>query len=231
MKKCYWCGEPATSKEHVPPKCLFPERKDVNDIYNKNFRTSLITVPSCEEHNLKKSQDDEYLMACLAPNFGNNGIAYIHTQTKVRRAAERNKKLYKVVGYKTIKVRNKKFPMMIIQTDTYRLVRSFEAIGRALYFYTHNKQFSGICKIIPTFIKDQKQNSRWNQFCDWCISLVQSERNKWTEYGNNPDIFKYQFGEEDEVGCQMLLMTFYGHLEVYVVFANNKAIDTLKLKK
>lgn len=38
---CYWCGSLATSKEHVPPMCLFP----------KNNKKSLITVPSCKAHN------------------------------------------------------------------------------------------------------------------------------------------------------------------------------------
>jgi hypothetical protein len=44
---CYWCGKKATLMEHVPPKCLFPEEKDVMDILNKSFRNNLITVPSC----------------------------------------------------------------------------------------------------------------------------------------------------------------------------------------
>ncbi len=52
---CYWCGEPATSKEHVPPKCLFPEDKDIKPILNETFREHLITVPSCDKHNLSKS--------------------------------------------------------------------------------------------------------------------------------------------------------------------------------
>lgn len=63
---CYWCGKLATSKEHVPPKCLFPEFKDTKDVYDNSFRHNLITVPSCDEHNLVKSRDDEYLMTCLA---------------------------------------------------------------------------------------------------------------------------------------------------------------------
>ncbi|WP_282057492.1 hypothetical protein [Clostridium botulinum] len=28
---CYWCGKLETSREHVPPKCLFPEGKDVKE--------------------------------------------------------------------------------------------------------------------------------------------------------------------------------------------------------
>lgn len=45
-KNCYWCANEATSMEHVPPRCLFPEDKDVKHVYNKAFREHLITVPS-----------------------------------------------------------------------------------------------------------------------------------------------------------------------------------------
>ena len=71
IEKCYWCGRDATSREHVPPKCLFPEDKDIKSIYKGTFRRSLITVPSCDEHNLAKSHDDEYLMVCLGGRVGN----------------------------------------------------------------------------------------------------------------------------------------------------------------
>ena len=54
--KCYYCGEPAMSEEHVPPKCLFPEQKDTG----KDYRKNLITVPSCDKHNAGKSCDDEF---------------------------------------------------------------------------------------------------------------------------------------------------------------------------
>ena len=103
-KFCYWCGKSATSTEHVPPKCLFPEEKDISKVYNKTFRNSLITVPSCDEHNLGKSKDDEHLLSCLTPVFGNNGVAYVHTKTKVKRTLERNKNLYKIIAEKNIKI-------------------------------------------------------------------------------------------------------------------------------
>jgi len=134
---CYWCGKPATSKEHVPPKCLFTEGKDIRGIYDERFRNRLITVPSCNEHNLGKSKDDEYLMSCLAPYVGNNGVAHIHTQTKVRRDFERNKELHKVLEQQTINIHNRIFPTQIVEEDNYRLVHFFEAIGRALYLYRY----------------------------------------------------------------------------------------------
>ena len=56
---CYMCTSAATSVEHVPPRCLFPEQKDLP--IGVDLRKQLITVPSCDIHNSRKSKDDEYL--------------------------------------------------------------------------------------------------------------------------------------------------------------------------
>ena len=52
---CYYCGKPATSREHAPPRSFFPDSSKLN----------LITVPSCDIHNGRKSKDDEYVRALL----------------------------------------------------------------------------------------------------------------------------------------------------------------------
>ena len=57
------CDRNAVSSEHVPPKNLFPEQKDVG----KDYRQYLITVPSCEIHNNHKSKDDEFLIGKTIP--------------------------------------------------------------------------------------------------------------------------------------------------------------------
>ena len=83
--KCYVCDSPSTSVEHVHPLCLFPETKDWKF---SSFRKHLITVPSCDLHNSKKSKDDEFLMITLASIFGINGIGILHLATKVSRSIE-----------------------------------------------------------------------------------------------------------------------------------------------
>jgi hypothetical protein len=50
-KVCYYCGKPATGREHVPPKQMFRE-----------FDCDSITVPSCEDHNTSKSFDDQTII-------------------------------------------------------------------------------------------------------------------------------------------------------------------------
>jgi hypothetical protein len=61
------CAALATSKEHIPPKCIFPE--------DENYRVNLITVPSCDEHNSEKSKCDELLRFVLAAVPGTNELA------------------------------------------------------------------------------------------------------------------------------------------------------------
>jgi hypothetical protein len=62
QEQCYMCNAPATTREHVPPKSFHPEA----------YRTGLITVPSCERHNLGNSMDVEYVRNVLSMQMGVN---------------------------------------------------------------------------------------------------------------------------------------------------------------
>ena len=64
---CYMCYAPATGREHFPPRCIFPE--------DRKYRANLIKVPSCDEHNSKKSKCDEYLKFVLTAVGGMNELA------------------------------------------------------------------------------------------------------------------------------------------------------------
>ncbi len=69
MKKqintCYMCSSVAETKEHVPPKCFFPQ--DLNSTYRKN----LIKVPSCRVHNNDTSDTDEIVNTLIYLAAGN----------------------------------------------------------------------------------------------------------------------------------------------------------------
>src|SRR3954447_2286562 len=49
---CVYCDKPATTRDHIPPRCLFGENKPSN----------LVTVPACEKCNNGAARDDEYAM-------------------------------------------------------------------------------------------------------------------------------------------------------------------------
>lgn len=61
QEQCYRCTSPAVGRDHVPPQAFFPKPKEA-----LGLRRDLITVPSCEAHNVGRSGDDEYAFALLA---------------------------------------------------------------------------------------------------------------------------------------------------------------------
>ncbi len=54
--ECVFCGNPATTRDHVPPQGVFPDPKP----------TDLITVPACESCNLRTTLDEEYFRWLVA---------------------------------------------------------------------------------------------------------------------------------------------------------------------
>ena len=88
---CFACSRPATTREQVPPACLFPETKDTAG--KQDFRSNLITVPACARHNLAKSGDDEYFLWVLSTNLSANSVAGQQVLTKLARANRRRPKL------------------------------------------------------------------------------------------------------------------------------------------
>lgn len=222
-KECYWCGAPATSKEHIPPKCLFPEEKDIGKIYNSNFRKDLITVPSCDEHNNQKSGDDEILCACLSCVFGANGIAYIHSHTKLSRAFSRNPNLitssFKILKEDTIKIEEHSFPVAIAEVNNIKMLRAFEGIARGLYLHEFGERFIGKCTVIPDFVKYRERDPKRELLAGLMKIVLNQEQSNWVIKGANKEIFTYQFGPVDEYQLRPMLMTFYKTLRVLVAYA------------
>ncbi len=219
LERCYFCGEPATSFEHVPPKCIFPEQKDLP---GEDYRRNLITVPSCEKHNTAKSRDDEFLMACLAPVVGNNGIGLLHTKTKLARSHARNPHLIADVirdakPLELVTEDGTAFPVLVGLPDMERLCRSLQAVARGLYFRTHGKRFKGKVTVIPSFVKFPPGQTM-STFQLLAQRMIDQARTEWQSYGDNPRIFSYQIGPVDQFGITPMVMTFYLCAEVLAAF-------------
>ena len=84
LDRCFACRNPATTREHVPPLCLFPETKNAEG--GRDLRRNLITVPACVDHNLAKSTDDEYFRWVVSTNVAANHVGTWQAVTKVARA-------------------------------------------------------------------------------------------------------------------------------------------------
>lgn len=218
-EECYVCGSVATSREHVPPKGLFPEQKDVKGI---NLKENLITVPSCDEHNNKKSNDDEFLIATLAAAVGNNVIGYIHTNTKVKRSLDRKKidlTNYIVFDAKEITFKTKDgalFPVLKGAPDMARLKKCFEHIAYGLYLQEFNKRFEGDCVVFVGFVKYQDDN--FEKIKSIAKKELDSKSKILKMKDANPSVFKYQYCPPDPHGTILLRMIFYEGAEIYVSY-------------
>lgn len=218
-KRCYFCGKLATSSEHVPPKCIFPEQKDLPD---EDYRKNLITVPSCDKHNAAKSRDDEFLMTCLAPLVGNNGTGFLHTNTKLARSHVRNPHLINdtIRDAKPLNLvtdDGTAFPVFVGRPDMERLCRSLQAVAYGLYFHTYGKRFKGKVTVIPSFVKFPP-GSTMSIVKLLAQRMVDQDRTHWQTDGDNPDIFTYQIGPVDQFGLTPLVMNFYARAEVLAAF-------------
>jgi hypothetical protein len=218
IEQCYMCEAQATSREHVPPKCIFPQRKDLG----VNLRRDLITIPACEVHNLRNSKDDEFLLICLAGVVGNNSIGYRHNQTKVSRALRRSAgRLLDTMFTSRRHVRlgtgENKFFDVIIGTPHYgRLERCFDRVGRGLYYCTFSARFNGCTRLVMGHVHRPKGNAA--TFTDFIRHRAEIDLRDVPRVGQNPEVFFHQFAKPDEFGLIMLRMCFYGGVDIYISF-------------
>lgn len=53
---CYLCGDEATTRDHIPPKGIFP----------RPLPNNLVTVPACAQCNNEAAGDDEYFRTTMS---------------------------------------------------------------------------------------------------------------------------------------------------------------------
>jgi hypothetical protein len=218
--QCYACESPATGREHVPPRCLFPTE------LGSDFRKNLITVPSCDEHNTAKSDDDEFLLASLAGIIGCNDVGMAHKFTKVNRAIRRTggKLLQKALKEQRVEWYKLGDGMIVDVTwgklDIERLSRCFSLIGLGLYRAEYGKSFRGRvkCEIAYAPLHDRGRMG----FREFIVDEMNAELASSPIKGDNPAVFQWVIGPLDPSGACCGMMIFYGNLEVYLGFIPEK---------
>jgi hypothetical protein len=198
--KCYWCGQPATGKEHVPPDNLFPP----------NYKVNLITVGSCKEHNNKFSELDENFRLILQ-TAGGNKIAREVFSDKTLRGFKRNKRhqdeFHKntfCVGYD-----NKTIDLLKIDGRSFNLY--FGKIVRALYFYHSERIFNG--KIIISSPQISTLKEREKHFLNMMLPVITSDILKEGDC-KNPSIFNYRYYLNETPDVFFAVLHFYDRAEV-----------------
>lgn len=226
------CNNIATSREHVPPLCLFPEKKDTKGL---DFRKNLITVPSCDLHNSKKSDDDEFLMLSLSGLIKNNPVGNIQQLTKANRGLRRKNKYFieKEVlrnhRYGKFRTTDGKFRIISIGNPNYkRLSECMEHIAYGLYHHEFKERFQGEIRMILEFIEYSDENLQTMKKFLKQRTEVEKELNLEIK-GDNPEVFYYQFHKPDEFGLIGLKMVFYGSAEAYFSFLGKDSKEPFDL--
>jgi hypothetical protein len=208
---CYMCGEMATSGEHVPPKCIFPEEKDLGIDYRK----SPIIVPSCDAHNMRKAKDDEYLMMVLTCSITNNEVAMGQIKTKILRALQRNPNLAELLLRVNKPIIANGKSTSAFKVDISRFNRSLDWIVRGLYYSKYKKKWSAKLSIkSPAMLfLEGKDALKSNHILNHMGASVNQVFSDLPKLGENPDVFWYQMlhGRPEEL---LVNMIFFGGLQV-----------------
>lgn len=211
---CYACNAPKTSMEHAPPKCFFPEEKDT--IGTHLFRRDLIKVPSCDQHNTEKSNDDVYALWHLAGLDGVNDCGRMIRENLLQRMAERD--LEKRDGAMMRRFENEVYEIdrgrLIGRVDSRRMLRFFRACAQAVYFFHTFKKLTLPLRVV----------SLGNDFRDTIRAeeLRKSEQFFDTELGNseiygaNPEVFHYSICEKTQEEIILIRLVFYGTLKHWI---------------
>lgn len=212
---CYMCGAPATSREHVPPLCIFPEMKDMQD--GVDYRKNLITVPACDAHNLKKSSDDEYLHLLVIHGYFNNPLAEKQFMTKLVRAFERRPALLAQLHRENTPVVVDDVDTQAVTIDRDRFERSLEMIVRALHFHVFKEELLHPMRIHTTLLLDlesefaDRNNEGVKKFCAGVRELIGDA----VPVGANPAIFWFKYRCQGQ-SCGWHL-SFYDGFDVFVL--------------
>jgi hypothetical protein len=220
------CDATATSVEHVPPRCLFPEQKDLPS--GVDLRKQLITVPSCDVHNTSKSKDDEYLLYALSMNIPNNPTASNHFSTKILRAIERSPSVIRKFTEKQIPVKvedtqtGEIHETLALQVDRHRLENALMMIGHALYFHHFKTSWKGSVSAYPNFLLALTEpNAReLNEPVERMAALAEEFFLNQPRYGENQDVFSYQVAEGQSPVETLMLLRFYEGSRVTLLFRN-----------
>lgn len=212
MQTCYACSNRPTTSEHVPPKCLFPEQKDSG----ADYRCNLITVPSCEEHNLDKSEDDEYLLNVLSTNLLANAIAQAQW-AKLKRAVKRGPARWNSMcnDSKDVEVTDsqtgKKHAAIQMNLEDLRFTKSLELVTLGVYYHHFGNRWEGNIRVHADFVdfpcEPNKEEIDYNRML--LFNCAKELFSNVPRHGKNQDVFYYQVCEPENSFRYLIRIGFY----------------------
>lgn len=219
---CYACDAPKVSREHAPPKCLFPEQDDLPR--GKDLRRNLIRVPSCDEHNLEKSTDDEFLMWVFSVQSLGNQYRQLSFHTKAIRAfRERPNSLLALLEnpkpVTLLAADGRLLRSASFEIDFLRFRRCMAQIAKALYFEETRRKWRSDCYVYSNLFQAMRGagSQGLNESHHEAVSIAETAMAQLPCKGQNPEVFSYRFSAH-RADLMVLLMTFYEEIKVLVKY-------------
>ncbi len=235
-KSCYMCEKSATTREHVPPRCLFPEISENASLGfpGKDFRKNLFIVPSCEEHNSGKSKDDEFLWYSLSFCNAINHLAVKYFLSKGKRAHKHHPGIFQRMFQRsrmtilTDEDGEYRAPKFYFEPERFALL--MERVGKGLYFRHYGKKYRGavqthaeyagvdvVCAGIGAELIARMKIEELFQSRE----RIKEEFSGADEYGENREVFYYSAKEIN--GNLMMRLTFYEGARVLLIFSGDRS--------
>lgn len=221
---CYMCERQSTSREHVPPKCFFPGNSDMSG--NNGFRKDLITVPSCDEHNLVKSKDDEYVCSVITMHFENNPVAQSHFVDKVLRGLMRSPTRLIDLAHSTTPVIVSGKQSGVFRVNRERFDLSLDYMARGIYFHHFCAKAEGQSHVISYSLFDISSEKKHEVNAAYANLRMASDEEfvRLPRFGKNPKIFFYQVFAHLSDSRVVIRMVFYEGFVVDVYFPASKVL-------
>ena len=204
---CTYCDNPADTKDHIPPKCLFPKPRP----------SSLITVPSCSNCNKSYSKDDEYLRDVLSFReelSDNPFIMQLNNAINRRLDPSRSEGYFNYIHRRMAEeaVRTEAGIYLGIKATFYedlsRIERVLERMTKGLYRHcTGNKLTAGFDALVYTqeyFLSLKREQKEIFIRCMFQRNLADQE---WLTVV--PDGFDYKFKASTNTGYTIWMLRFY----------------------
>jgi hypothetical protein len=214
---CYFCDAAATSREHIPPACLFPEAKDLDD--GVDYRKELITVTSCDHHNSSRSRDDEYLQLILIFGYFNNAAARRHFNTKIVRALTRRPAMLAALYANQTPVVVDAVPTVAVDVDRMRFNAALERVCQGLCVAQEGRRWGKPIEIhTPVLLamndSDADEIDRLTTNLSKAVMGILKGAEK---RGANAEIFWYQLRVDEGKDRMLCRMVFDGGSDVFAV--------------
>ena len=124
---CLYCGMPADSRDHVPPRCLL----------EKPYPNNLYTVGSCKKCNLSFAIDEEYFLAAMSHvGFTETLQKKVESGGKVDRALSRSAVFDRLIESSLIVEGDNE---ITFAPDLVRLENVVQKVVRGLYFKRYGR--------------------------------------------------------------------------------------------